>query len=199
MGADGYLLPRLMTGVRKDRLRGALSRPTIRSRLEEMFLGRDERVVRELEEVDMSACWIIAKCRRIVVAGGVALVLPLSGLAVDNAPPEALNVKVFPDRYIAAGKSFSDLAALETWAKPIRIRVLWLDSCDPASARSLVAAVERFHSVYVEGIQIRTFGPGEPGCALAAALASSAPPRMSRLPASDEYYATDESGRSRIP
>ena len=73
-------------------------------------------------------------------------------------------MKVFPDRYVAAGKPFSDLAALEAWAKPILIRVLWLDSCGPASTRPLLAEVERFHRVYVEGVQIRTFAAGEPEC-----------------------------------
>jgi hypothetical protein len=99
----------------------------------------------------MSAHPIVSRGCMALVAGGFALVLPLSGVALDNAPPEALSVKVFPDRYVAAGKPFSDLAALETWAKPIRIRVLWLDSCGPASTGQLLAAVERFHRVYVEG------------------------------------------------
>ena len=147
----------------------------------------------------MNAYCIASHCRRMLVAGGFALILPLSGLAVDNAPPEALYIKVFPDGYVAAGKPFSDLAALEAWAKPIRIRVLWLDSCGLASAKLLLAAVERFHSVYPEGIQIRTFGPGEAGCVSAAAQANWTEPRVSRLPASNEYYATDEFGRGRMP
>ena len=81
---------------------------------------------------------------RTVVAGGFSLVIPFSGMAADNAPPEALNVKVFPDRYVAAGKSFADLAGLEAWAKPILLRALWLDNCSPASTKQLLAAVERF-------------------------------------------------------
>jgi hypothetical protein len=92
----------------------------------------------------------VSRCRWNLVTAGLALILPLSGFTQDNAPPEALNVKVFPDRYVAAGKPFSDLAALEAWAKPIRIRVLWLDSCGPASTKQLLAAVERFHFVYAE-------------------------------------------------
>lgn len=146
----------------------------------------------------MSAYCMPLRCRRTVVAGGFALILPLSGLAVDSAPPEALNVKVFPDRYVAAGKPFPDLAALEAWARPIRGRVLWLDSCDPAAVRPLLAAVERFHSDYMDGIQIRSFGRGEPGCASAEQARWVEAP-MSRLPASDEYYVTDGSGRSMMP
>ena len=41
--------------------------------------------------------------------------------------------------------------------KPILIRTLWLDSCGNASTKQVVAAVERFHSMYAEGVQIRTF------------------------------------------
>jgi len=127
------------------------------------------------------------------------LTLPLWGLAFDNAPPEALNVKVFPNQYVAAGRPFVDLAALEAWAKPIHIRVLWLDSCGPGSTKQLLAAVERFHAVYVEGIQIRTFGSGEPGCISAAEDARGNREIISRLAAGAEYYATDESGRSIMP
>lgn len=147
----------------------------------------------------MSAHPIVSRCRRTLVATGFGLILPLSVLGVDNAPPEALSVKVFPDRYVAAGRPFSDLVALESWAKPIRIRVLWLDNCSTESVQPLLAAVERFHSVYAEGIQIRTFGPGEAGCNWASEQAIWAQDHMGGLPAGDEYYATDESGRSRMP
>lgn len=141
----------------------------------------------------------VTRCRRILVAGSFALFVPVPGAAVENTPPEALNVKVFPDRYVAAGNLFSDLAALEAWAKPISIRVLWLDSCGPASAKPLLAAVERFHAAYPEGIQIRSFGRDDAGCVSAAAQANRTEPRVSRLPASEDYYATDESGRSTMP
>jgi hypothetical protein len=146
----------------------------------------------------MTACAVVSRCRRIL-AGGFALVLPLSALGLDSVPPEALNVKVFSDRYVAAGKQFSDLAALEAWAKPILIRTLWLDSCGNASTRHLVAAVERFHSSYAEGIQIRTFAVGEPACLGAAEQANWGRDDVGRAPADEAYYATDQSGRSTMP
>src|SRR5512132_1536009 len=98
----------------------------------------------------MNAHPVVSCCRWTFAAGGLALMLPLSAFGLDSVPPEALNVKVFPDRYVAAGKPFSDLATLEAWAKPIHIRTLWLDSCGTASTKQLLAAVERFHSVYAE-------------------------------------------------
>jgi len=134
-------------------------------------------------------------CRAVLAAGALALTVPATAFAAD-VPPEALNVKVFPDRYVAAGKQFTDLAALEAWAKPIRIRTLWLDSCGNASTRQLLAAVERFYTVYTEGVQIRTFGPGDPGC-LAPAAVEASPARP--LPAAYEYLATDRAGRSALP
>ena len=69
------------------------------------------------------------------------LALPLPALATDGVPPEALSVKVYTDRYVAAGKPFIDLAALESWAKPIPLRAMWLDNCSHASVPQLLAAV----------------------------------------------------------
>lgn len=135
-------------------------------------------------------------CRAVLAAGALALTVPVAAFAADNVPPEALNVKVFPDRYVAAGKQFTDLAALEAWAKPIQLRTLWLDSCGNASTKQLLAAVERFYTVYAEGVQIRTFGPGDPGC-LVAVAERIAPARG--LPAAYEYLATDRTGRSAMP
>jgi hypothetical protein len=108
-------------------------------------------------------------------------------------------VKVFPDRYVAAGKPFTDLAALEAWAKPIRLRELWLDGCGAASTRQLLAAVERFYPVYVEGVQIRTFAADEPACLGLAAKASSDRDGVARELADEAYYATDQIGRSMMP
>ncbi len=147
----------------------------------------------------MNAYPVVSRCRCILAAGGLALILPLSALGVDSVPPEALNVKVFPDRYVAAGKPFSDLGALEAWAKPIRIRTLWLDSCGNASTKQLVAAVERFHSVYAEGVQIRTFAAGAPECLGLAEQVGWARQDASRALAEVAYHATDQYGRSTMP
>jgi hypothetical protein len=112
-------------------------------------------------------------------AAALALAIPLSA----TAGGDMLKVKVFPDRYVAAGFSFSDVAALEAWSRPIPSRSVSFETCGSASTRQLLAAVERFQSAYVDGIQIRALRPGEPGC-----------------PSSDAgYLATDGSGRSTLP
>jgi hypothetical protein len=136
---------------------------------------------------------------RTLVAGGLAFVLSLSALAADNVPPETLDVKVFPDRYIAAGKPFVELAALEAWARPILIREVWLDGCGPASGKQLVAAVEHFQSEYWERIRIRTLPSGEAGCVSAAAHAGPAHGVVGQRPAKAEFLATEDSGRSTLP
>src|SRR5215470_4648902 len=107
---------------------------------------------------------LVSLYSRTLIAVGLAILISQSPMAADNVPPEALSVKVFPDRYVAAGRSFADVAALAAWAKPILIRTLWLDTCGPASTKQLLAAVERFQSVYPEGIQIRALSPEDARC-----------------------------------
>jgi len=130
---------------------------------------------------------------RLALSGAAAalLLVPLSAAAGGDVPPEALNVKVFPDRYVVASTSFTDLAALEVWAKPVLLRTLWLDSCSPASTKQIVAAVERFQTAYADGIQIRSFSPRAPECASA--------DFVGRGRIDVDYFATDESGRSMTP
>jgi hypothetical protein len=136
---------------------------------------------------------LIADCHRTVIADACALAFPLSGAAANNVPPETLNVKAFPDRYVVAGKLFADLAALEAWAGPIANRSAWLDFCYPATTRELVSTVERLHSAYSGGMQIRTPHPGEGGCVPAAGHSSPSPlPAHEAIMRADaEYLATD--------
>lgn len=147
----------------------------------------------------MSTRPLASLCRKALYAAGLVLAMPLSPTAADNAPPEALHVKILPDRYVAAGKSFVDVAALETWAKPILIRTLWLDNCNPASTKLLLDAVERFHSVYSNGIQIRALSPGEAGCISVAINESPVLAHSRTMRADAEYLVVDEFGRSNMP
>lgn len=112
----------------------------------------------------------------------VAFAFALSATVAANAGPQPANVKVFPDRYVVAGNSFHELVALEAWAKQSRIRALALDICSPSATKQLLAAVERFHMAYLDGIHIRTLLPGEVGCG-----------------SDRDYYMTDENGRSMLP
>jgi len=147
----------------------------------------------------MNARTVISACRRTVLSGGFALALPLSGIAADNVPPETLSIKAFPDRYVAAGKPFADLAALEAWARPILIRSVWLDFCYPASTTQLLSAVEHVRSAYSGSMQIRTFSPEERGCASATDDARSPSARETIVRGDAGYLVADEFGRGRLP
>jgi hypothetical protein len=147
----------------------------------------------------MNARPFASLCRRTFVAASFALALPLSALAVDNAPPEALYVKVYPDHYVAAGKPFANLAALEAWASTIVIRTVWLDFCGPVSTKQLLTTVERFHSAYPLGIQVRTSSEAEERCVSEAESKSWSQGALGPLRANVEYLAIDENGRSMLP
>jgi hypothetical protein len=123
---------------------------------------------------------VTSMCRNTASAAALALaMIPLSPAAGEDA----LKVKVLADRYVAAGHSFANVAALAAWSAPIPIRALSLETCGPSSTRHLLAAVERFQSVYADGIRIRALRAGDPSCASA----------------KGEYLATDGSGRSMLP
>jgi len=139
---------------------------------------------------------VVSRFCKTLVVGGFAFLLPPTGFAFDNVPPETLNVKVFPDRYVAGGKPFADLASLEAWARPILLREVWVDSCGPAAAAQTLAAVERLQSAYKGAIRVRTLASGEAACVSAGEYA-----RLSYdlRPEDRAYLATDESGRSVLP
>jgi len=142
---------------------------------------------------------LVSLYSRTLIAVGLAILISQSPMAADNVPPEVLNVKVLPDRYVAAGRPFADVAALAAWAKPILIRKLWLDTCGPASTKQLLAAVERFQSVYPEGIQIRALPPEEVGCESASINAARMMTELGGRPTDAEYLEADELGRSVLP
>ena len=121
----------------------------------------------------MNVRTLVSACCSTAIAGGFAFVLPLAGIAADNAPPETLYIKAFPNHYVAAGKPFADFAAVKAWARPILIRSVWLDFCYPASTKEIVSTVERVHSAYSSGMQIRVLSPTEEGCMSAADHESS--------------------------
>lgn len=148
----------------------------------------------------MNAHAVLSIGRRCIAAAGVALVLPLSGLATESAPPEALSVKVFPDVYVAGGRSFTTVAALEAWVAaleawsvPSQTRSLLLDSCGPGSTGQLLAAVEWLYQAHADAVRIRTFAAGDPVCVAAAAQASPGHAITPRL-----YYQSDRSGLSAV-
>jgi hypothetical protein len=113
----------------------------------------------------MRAYSIISRAARLIIAAGLTLVLPLSGLALDRTSGATLTVTVFADQYIAADVAFADLDALSALVQPANPTVLRLDGCGPASANALLAAAERFRGSYLE---IRVLAETERVCTAAA-------------------------------
>ena len=116
----------------------------------------------------MNARAALSRRLRSLVEGILMLGVPLSAPAYHNVPPETLDVKAYPELYIAAGKPFTTLAALEAWAKSILIREVWVDSCGPSSAPRALAAAERFQSVHKKAIRVRSRPFGDRDCILEA-------------------------------
>jgi hypothetical protein len=129
------------------------------------------------------------------VAGSVALLLPLAAVALDPAPARSLSVSVFSDRYVAAGRQFSDLDALEGWVKSASPRVLRLDGCGAASAARLLATVERFQHSYLD---IRMSEAGDAGCTTVAA-GRSIPAAIRQQPPGHHDFAVDRYWRNVAP
>jgi hypothetical protein len=113
----------------------------------------------------MSAYSIVLRTARLIVAAGLMLAFPLSGLALDRTSGATLTVTVFADQYIAADVAFADLDELNALVQPANPTVLRLDGCGPASANALLAAAERFRGSYLE---IRVLAGTERACTAAA-------------------------------
>ena len=113
----------------------------------------------------MSVYSIVSSTARLIIATGIALVFPLSGLALDRTSGATLTITVLADRYIAADVAFADIDALNALVQPANPTVLRLDGCGPASANALLAAAERFRGSYLE---IRVLAETERACTAAA-------------------------------
>ena len=73
---------------------------------------------------------------------------------------------------------------------------MWLDSCGPASTRPLLAAVERFHGAYPDGVLVRSVGVATSACGDIVTMRGRA--RGAQLTETD-YLGVDAQGRSWMP
>jgi hypothetical protein len=105
----------------------------------------------------MNESWSLR--RTILAAGGSLLwLLPIGGA---GAQTPAVSVGVFPDHYVAAGRSFDDLNALEDAIAPMRPERVQLTACGDGTARALRAAAHRFRNASLE---LRTAARGDAAC-----------------------------------
>ncbi len=120
------------------------------------------------------------------VLGALALALacglPLQAPAEEVAAVSSVRVKVFPDHYAVDGQRMGDALALEAALPADAHAAVRLETCGAASARPLLAAVERLHGARVGVVEIHSLPGGEPGCA-----------------SGDGHQATDAAGYGLIP
>jgi hypothetical protein len=145
----------------------------------------------------MRAYPIVSRTARLIIAAGLTLVFPLSGLALDRTSGATLTVTVFADQYIADDVAFADLDALNALVQPANPTVLRLDGCGPASADALLAAAERFRGSYLE---IRVLAGTERACTAAAPEGAVRVSQVGRaVPLRAGHAPTDAYWRSVMP
>lgn len=131
------------------------------------------------------------------MAGGIAMMIPLSLFAGELAQTEVVHVKVFPDHYALMDQRIPDAPALEARLEPKAMQLVRLEHCGPGSARALLAAVERLHVAQTGTLEIRALPDGEPGCSTAAG--DRLPGHAHGRATDADYLATDAFGRSILP
>jgi hypothetical protein len=114
-----------------------------------------------VQEVIMNLHPVISSLRKLAIAASVVFWVPLSGLAQDSVANGTLAVSIFAEHYVAAGRVFADLDAVQSLAQPMRPRALRLDLCDPTASRRLLAAGYRFRHAY---LAMNPVAAGTPVC-----------------------------------
>jgi len=133
-----------------------------------------------------------------LIAGGLFLIVPLLAIAACPTPAAVAHVKVFPDHYAVNEQKFADVVALEAALALSDYRVVHLDTCGPASARALLAAVERLHLGDTGVIEVHKRPASELDCSQAKSVAIGAQGQIGSSKDS-AYFATDSFGRSIMP
>ena len=112
----------------------------------------------------MNAHLIPLRLQMGLIAGGLALVIPLSANAVDTVPETVVQVKVLPAYYSLNKQRLGDVVALEALLGPAYDRVVRLDNCGPGTTQALLAAVAALHGVRTAVIEIYTLPESDPEC-----------------------------------
>lgn len=95
------------------------------------------------------------------IATAACLIFPAHGFAADATGARTRLVRVLPDHYLAGGKRFHDLDALEAWVTASGATALRLESCTSAANKALGAATARFRHMYLD---LRVPASGQVAC-----------------------------------
>jgi hypothetical protein len=132
---------------------------------------------------------------RTVIAGLLAAGFATAALAGSQPFAIGINITVFAESYVVAGRSFDDLNSLEIQITGMHARRINLLACGPRATRSLKAAVHRFRHVPV---QIRALDSDEPECSKVA-LATPVRERIGQRPYGIDDEAVDRYWRELVP
>jgi hypothetical protein len=118
-------------------------------------------------EDSMNARLILARIAS-TAAASVALALAAPG-ASAQAPD--VFITVFAGHFVAGGKSYDDLDALEVAVRAQRPGAVRLYACGSGTARAQMAAAHRFRQNYLE---LRVLDAADPPCRTSSAAAAQA-------------------------
>lgn len=116
----------------------------------------------------------------VVLAAPAALAAHIAGSWQDSA------IGVHDGRYIAGGKSYSTLDALEAAVRAARPTTLRIVSCTPAATRSWLAVVPRFEDL---PLHLDVSDGSSPACAATTPVSASSSPAPAGIdPAVQQYW-----------
>jgi hypothetical protein len=147
---------------------------------------RERTAVKPEEAIMKTMRSIQARTAMGALALALACVMPAWAAAEELAAVSSMRVQVFPDHYAMGGQRLGDPLALEAAVRADAHAAVRLEHCGAASARPLLAAVERLHGAQVAVVEIHRLPGGVPGCAPGADAGSA-------------HLAKDAAGYSLIP
>jgi hypothetical protein len=144
---------------------------------------------------------LIAPIHRSRCHGLVGLAFVLATTSTLASEPdrvdENLRLTIAPEYYVVDTARFKNVASVQAWLLYKRSRVGAIDRCASTAEPRLLAAVERLYPRPGEVLELRSLPPAAPGCTRDWAVSNSG--EVNGFLREEDYFETDESGRSLIP
>lgn len=130
---------------------------------------------------------------------GLAFVFVMSSTLASEPDrvDENLRLTIAPEYYVVGTARFNNVASVQAWLAYKRSRVGAIDRCASTAEPRLLAAVERLYPRPGEVLELRSLPPAAPDCTRDAAASNGG--EVKGFLREEDYFATDESGRSLIP
>jgi len=130
---------------------------------------------------------------------GLAFVLATSNTLASEADrvDDSVRLIVAPEYYVVGTARFKNVASVQAWLLYKRSRVGAIDRCASTAGPRLLAAVERLYPPSGEALELRSLPSAAPDCTRDWAASNGDDVNGSLR--EEDYFVTDESGRSLIP